>query len=151
MFTNNIEYFKSKPVNIPKITILLDHGYHIDRLAKELQKVYPQIMTKVRFQLFKEAFKTGEKRPRKVRVYPSGKRTTKSVSPNHDESQISAFQRSIQNRRKKTKEGQGLSQRLHVGSLNGRMHGWNAVRYWWRTMKEHWEMRWQKWTSVLLG
>ena len=71
MFTNNIEYFKSKPVNIPKITILLDHGYHIDRLAKELQKVYLQIMTKVRFQLFKEAFKTGEKRPRKVRVYPS--------------------------------------------------------------------------------
>ncbi len=36
MFTNNIEYFKSKPVNIPKITILLDHGYHIDRLVKEL-------------------------------------------------------------------------------------------------------------------
>ncbi|WP_263627845.1 transposase [Komarekiella delphini-convector] len=28
MFTLNIDYFKSKPVNIPKITILLDHGYH---------------------------------------------------------------------------------------------------------------------------
>jgi hypothetical protein len=38
MFTNNIEYFKSKPVNIPKITILLDHGYHIDHLVQELQK-----------------------------------------------------------------------------------------------------------------
>ena len=27
MLTENIDYFKSKPVNIPKITILLDHGY----------------------------------------------------------------------------------------------------------------------------
>jgi len=32
MLTLNLEYFKSKPVNIPKITILLDHGYHIDSL-----------------------------------------------------------------------------------------------------------------------
>ena len=32
MLTLNIDYFKSKPVNIPKITILLDHGYHIDKL-----------------------------------------------------------------------------------------------------------------------
>ena len=39
MFTNNIEYFKSKPVNIPKITTLLEHGYHIDHLVQELQKV----------------------------------------------------------------------------------------------------------------
>ena len=35
--------FKSKPVNIPKITILLDHGYHPDYLTKELERVYPQI------------------------------------------------------------------------------------------------------------
>lgn len=27
MLSNNIAYFKSKPVNIPKITILVDHGY----------------------------------------------------------------------------------------------------------------------------
>ncbi|MEH2451211.1 MAG: transposase [Nostoc sp.] len=27
MLTEKIDYFKSKPVNIPKITILLDHGY----------------------------------------------------------------------------------------------------------------------------
>ena len=54
MFTNNIEYFKSKPVNIKKITILLDHGYHIDLLGRELQKIYPQIMTKIRFELSKK-------------------------------------------------------------------------------------------------
>jgi len=39
MLTLNIDYFKSKPVHIPKITILLDHGYHIDYLIAEREKV----------------------------------------------------------------------------------------------------------------
>ena len=51
MLTKNINYFKSKPVNIPKITILLDHGYHLEHLREELEKVYPEIMTKIRFEL----------------------------------------------------------------------------------------------------
>ncbi|MCC5643671.1 transposase [Nostoc sp. CHAB 5824] len=33
------------------ITILLDYGYHPDKLTTELEKVYPQIMTKIRFEL----------------------------------------------------------------------------------------------------
>ncbi|WP_242723612.1 transposase [Microcoleus vaginatus] len=28
MLSKNLDYFKSKPVNIPKVTILLDCGYH---------------------------------------------------------------------------------------------------------------------------
>lgn len=51
MLTLNIGYFKAKPVNLPQITILLDHGYHIDSLTKALEQVYPQIMTKIRFEL----------------------------------------------------------------------------------------------------
>jgi hypothetical protein len=51
MLTLNIDYFKSKPVNIPKITILLDHGYHLDYLIEKRELVYPQIMTKIRFEL----------------------------------------------------------------------------------------------------
>jgi transposase len=51
MLTLNIDYFKSKPVNLPKTTILLDHGYHPEHLREELEKVYPQIMTKIRFEL----------------------------------------------------------------------------------------------------
>ena len=51
MLTNNLDYFRSKPVNIPKITILLDHGYHPDKLRGELEQVYPQIMRKIRFEL----------------------------------------------------------------------------------------------------
>jgi transposase len=51
MLTLNIDYFKSKPVDIPMITILLDHGYHLDHLTEELEKVYPEIMTKIKFEL----------------------------------------------------------------------------------------------------
>ena len=51
MLTKNIDYFKSKPVNIPKITILLDNGYHPEKLTTELKKVYPAIMTKIKFEL----------------------------------------------------------------------------------------------------
>ena len=51
MLTQNLDYFRSKPVNIPKITILLDHGYHPDKLKRELEKVYPQIMRKIKFEL----------------------------------------------------------------------------------------------------
>jgi transposase len=51
MLTLNIEYFKSKPDDIPIITILLDSGYHIEKMTKELETVYPEIMTKIRFEI----------------------------------------------------------------------------------------------------
>jgi hypothetical protein len=51
LLIHNLDYFWTKPVNIPKITILLDHGYHPDTIRKALQVHYPQIMTKIRFQL----------------------------------------------------------------------------------------------------
>ncbi|WP_293160370.1 transposase [Okeania sp. SIO2C9] len=51
MLSDNIDYFKSKPVNIPKVTILLDNGYHPQKLIEELKKIYPAIMTKIRFKL----------------------------------------------------------------------------------------------------
>jgi len=51
MLSLNIDYFKAKPLDIPKITILLDHGYHLEHLKEELEKVYPEIMTKIQFEL----------------------------------------------------------------------------------------------------
>jgi len=51
MLSPNIDYFKRKPVNIPKITILLDNGYHPDKIITELEKIYPAIMRKIRFEL----------------------------------------------------------------------------------------------------
>ena len=50
MLTQNIDYFRAKPMNIPKITILLDHGYHPEHLRQELELVYPQIMQKIKFE-----------------------------------------------------------------------------------------------------
>jgi hypothetical protein len=51
MLTKQIDYFRAKPVNIPKITILLDHGYHPDKLTEALESVYPKIMSKIKFEL----------------------------------------------------------------------------------------------------
>lgn len=50
LLSQNLDYFKAKPVNIAKITILLDNGYHPDKITTALQSVYPQMMTKIRFE-----------------------------------------------------------------------------------------------------
>ena len=50
LLTQNIDYFRSKPVNIPKVTILVDYGYHPDKLRQALETVYPQIMRKIKFE-----------------------------------------------------------------------------------------------------
>lgn len=51
MLTDNIDYFKSKPADLPKTTILLDNGYHPDKLTQALEVIYPEIMTKIQFEL----------------------------------------------------------------------------------------------------
>jgi len=51
MLSQNLDYFRAKPVNIPKITILLDNGYHPEMITAALQDLYPQIMTKIWFEL----------------------------------------------------------------------------------------------------
>ncbi len=70
MLSDNIEYFKSKPVNIPKITILLDHGYHPEKLTIELKKLYPAIMTKIKFQLSPKMSKAQKKKEGKTGFIP---------------------------------------------------------------------------------
>jgi Transposase DDE domain len=50
MLEKNMGYFKSKPVNIPKITILLNHGYHPETIKVRLVKIYPGILSKIRFE-----------------------------------------------------------------------------------------------------
>ena len=70
MFSLHIDYFKSKPVNIPKITILLDNGYHPKQLEEELKKVYPAIMTKIKFQLSPKPSKVQKKKEGKTGFIP---------------------------------------------------------------------------------
>ena len=47
----NIDYFKLKPQELSKTTILLENGYHPETIRIELEKVYPEIMTKIQFEL----------------------------------------------------------------------------------------------------
>lgn len=70
MLSKNIDYFKSKPVNIPKITLLLDQGYHPEYLTIELKKIYPQIMTKIKFELSKKPSKQEKKMQEKSGFVP---------------------------------------------------------------------------------
>ena len=70
MLTDNIDYFRGKPVNIPKITILLDHGYHPDKLSAELETSYPQIMKKIRFELSAKPSKEEKKTQGKTGFVP---------------------------------------------------------------------------------
>jgi len=51
MLKHNIDYFKARPDDLPKLTILLDNGYHPDTLTEALEPIYPQIMTKIQFEL----------------------------------------------------------------------------------------------------
>lgn len=50
MLIANIDYFKRKPVNIPKITILVDDGYHPQVIIAALEAVYPGIRRKIRIE-----------------------------------------------------------------------------------------------------
>ena len=70
MLSNNIDYFRSKPVNIPKITILLDNGYHPEKLMKELKQIYPQIMNKIKFKLSAKPSKAQKKEQGKTGFVP---------------------------------------------------------------------------------
>lgn len=83
MLIQNIDYFKSKPVNIAKVTILLDHGYHPEHLSEELKKVYHQMMTKIRFELSHKPSKEEKAAQGKSGFVPVaarwGKRTVKCL------------------------------------------------------------------------
>ena len=58
MLTHNIDYFKSKPDDLPKTTILLDNGYHPEQLTQALEAIYPEMMTKIQFELSAKPSKT---------------------------------------------------------------------------------------------
>ena len=58
MLSANLEYFKARledlpvrPEDLPKLTILVDNGYHPSMLIAALAQVYPQMMSKVQFEL----------------------------------------------------------------------------------------------------
>ena len=57
-------------MNIPKITILLDNGYHPQKIMEELKKIYPAIMTKIRFKLSPKPSKAQKNNQDKIGFVP---------------------------------------------------------------------------------
>lgn len=51
LLLTKLDYFKSKPMNVPMITVLLDNGYNPERIKTALKQVYPDIGKKLRFEL----------------------------------------------------------------------------------------------------
>jgi transposase len=51
MLIAHIDYFREKPDDCEKTTILLDNGYHPQSIQAALEQVYPEIMTKIGFEL----------------------------------------------------------------------------------------------------
>lgn len=51
MLTHNMDYFRQKPLKLAKTTIMLDHGYPPKTIQKALEQVYPEIMTKIQFEV----------------------------------------------------------------------------------------------------
>jgi hypothetical protein len=65
---------QKKATNGIKRHLTIDtHGYHPEYLGSELEKIYPQIMTKIKFELSKLAFKTRKGCPGKIGIYPSAR------------------------------------------------------------------------------
>jgi|GEM_PF-1535602 len=62
MFTINSDYFKSKPAELPKTTILLDNGYHPQKVEDELKKIYPENLTKIKVELSPKPSKAEKKK-----------------------------------------------------------------------------------------
>ena len=74
MLTTHINYFKSKPMNVPKITILLDNGYHPSKIITALVRVYPNIMRKIKIQLSPKPSKTEKSEKGQSGFVPVAKR-----------------------------------------------------------------------------
>ncbi|MCL2923772.1 MAG: transposase [Trichodesmium sp. MAG_R04] len=70
MLIKNIDYFRSKPEELEKTTILVDHGEHPEMITEELEKVYPEIMTKIQFKLSAKPSKTDKQAMGKTGCVP---------------------------------------------------------------------------------
>ncbi|MDD2814935.1 MAG: hypothetical protein PHP00_04260 [Thiotrichaceae bacterium] len=62
MFKQSLDYFREKLRESGKTTILLDKGYHPERIRKELEKFYPEIRDKLQFELSAKPSKEGSPR-----------------------------------------------------------------------------------------
>ncbi len=55
------------------MVILLDYGYHPEHLVQELEKVYSQIMQKIKFELSTKPSRAREGSNRKIWICPGSR------------------------------------------------------------------------------
>ena len=67
---SNIDYFKSRPVNIPKITIWLDNGYHPKKHIG-VKKIYPGVLIKFDWNYHQNNHSGRKNRKEKQDLFPS--------------------------------------------------------------------------------
>jgi transposase len=70
MLINNLDYFRAKPADLPLTTILLDQGYHPNKLEEKLKEIYPDMMTKIKFELSPKPSKTQKEKEGKSGFVP---------------------------------------------------------------------------------
>jgi hypothetical protein len=58
----------SIPLELPKTTILVDHGYHPEKIIPALEQIYPQIMTKIQFELSAKPSKAEKEACMSIRI-----------------------------------------------------------------------------------
>ena len=100
MLSDNIDYFKSKPANLPKNTILLDNGYHPDKIKEELEKIYAEIMTKIEFELSPKPSKAQKEKQGKSGFVPVKARWViekSNASMERCKSLVKNFERTLDN------------------------------------------------------
>lgn len=51
MLTININYFRERPEDMERLTILLDNGYNPSVIENKLKEVYAEIMEKIKFEV----------------------------------------------------------------------------------------------------
>ena len=133
MLSNNIGYFKSKPVKIPKITILLDNGYHPEKLMEKLKKTYPQIVNKIEFKLSPKPSKAQKKKEGKTGFVPVKARWVIERSNSWMErckSLVKNFERTLENATTKTLSHSGVEIRGRSRRLRLNYRTTDEIRKW---------------------
>lgn len=58
MLSHKMDYFRQKPSELAKTPIMLDHGYHPERIQAALEQVYREIMSKIQFEVAAKLWKS---------------------------------------------------------------------------------------------
>ena len=74
MFEKNLCYFLSRPTELEPVTLLLDNGYHKEKILLELARVHSELPKKVRIEISPKMSKKQKKAQGLSGFVPAAKR-----------------------------------------------------------------------------